>query len=111
MVPEQTKQRNLRYGNPYADYEYTGKGSRQPWRGLLLSLLFGIGMWVFAFVRWREMATAGQTGAEISMSSLEWGLYKISGKWGFLLLFSVLGAWFIYLGIQNYRRLEKMKRS
>jgi hypothetical protein len=111
MTPEQNKQHNLRYSNPYADYEYIGKGSRQPWRTLVLPLIFGFGLWLFAFVRWREITTAEQTGSVISMTSLEWGLYKISGKWGFVILFSALGAMFIYLGIQNYRRLEKMKKS
>lgn len=111
MATEQHKQRDLRYSNPYADYEYTGKGSRQPWRTLLLPLILGFGLWAFAFFRWQEMASAEHSGDTISMTSLEWGLYEISGKWGFAIFITAVGTMFIYAGIRQYRRLEKMKRS
>ena len=111
MAIEPGKQRNVRYTNPYADYEYVGKGSRQPWRSMILPLVFGIVLLWFAWMRWHEIAAAEQTGATVSMTSLEWGVYNISGKWGIPVLFAFFGIICFYFGIHNYRRLEKMKRS
>ncbi len=111
MAFEEHKQRSFKRGNPYADYEYINKGSRQPWRGLVLIVLFALAAWWFAWVRWHEMDAAEQTGSTISMSSLEWGLYKVGGKWAMPVLFVLLGAIFIYAGIRNYFRLQKIKNS
>jgi hypothetical protein len=111
MAFEEHKQRTFSRGNPYADYEYVNKGSRQPWRGLMFAVLFAFVTWGFAWMRWHDMERAEQTGSTLSMSSLEWGLYKVGGKWAVPVLFILFGALFIYLGIRNYFHLQKMKES
>lgn len=112
MAFEEHKQQKInRYINPYADYEYVSKRSRQPWRSLVVTLLFGFALFWFAWERWHEISAAEQTGTSVSMSSIEWGLYKISGKWGITSFFGLLGAVIVYFAFHSYRRLEKMKRS
>ena len=111
MALEEHKQRWYGKGNPWADYEYINKGSRQPWRGLVYIILFALAMWAFAIWRWYDMDKAERTGSDISMSSLEWGLYKVGGKWAMPVLFVLLGIFFIWIGIRNYNRLQKMKES
>ena len=111
MAFEEHKQRKFQFGNPYADFEYYNKNSRKTTPGLIFSLLFGIMMLVFAWWRWTEISALEQTGGTISMTSVEWGLYEISGKWGVTGLLAGLGIFFFYLGIQNFRRLEKIRKS
>ena len=111
MAFEEHQQRKYRVGNPYADYEYVGKGSRQPWRGLIFTFLFGLVLFWLAWMRWRDISAAEQSGSDVYMTTLEWGLYKISGKWGTTAFFGLTGAALVWFGIRNYNRLEKMKRS
>ncbi|RYY54339.1 MAG: hypothetical protein EOO09_14785 [Chitinophagaceae bacterium] len=111
MAFEEHKNRKFQYGNPYADYEYVNKNSRKTGPGLILALLFGIVVLGFAVWRWIAIDTAEASGETISMTSLEWGLYKIGGKWAPTGLFAVLGVFIIYGGIRNFRRLEKIRQS
>lgn len=111
MAFEEHKQRTFQKGNSFTDYEYINKSSRQPWRGLVFVIIFALATWWFAWVRWHDMDEAERSGSTLSMSSLEWGLYKVGGKWTMPILFVLLGVLFVYLGIRNYNRLQKMKYS
>lgn len=112
MLPsEEHKQRKFQYGNPYADYEYYNKRSRKTGPGLVLAILFGLGMILLGWMRLRYLGEVEQTGDTISMTSLEWGLYKLGGKWAIAGVLFALGLFFFYGGIKNYRRLEKMKQG
>ncbi|MBE7174479.1 MAG: hypothetical protein INR73_28160 [Williamsia sp.] len=95
----------------WTDYEYVNKGSRQPVRVLVYAVLFALAMWAFALWRWYDMDRSEQTGSELSITPLEWGLYKLGGKWALPLLFALCGAFFIWLGFRGYARLKKMKES
>jgi uncharacterized membrane protein YidH (DUF202 family) len=110
MAFDEHKQPKFRYGNPYADYEYVNKNSRKTGPGLVFGLLFGLCMWVLAVLRWQGLAAAEETGDTVSLTTLEWGLYKVGGKWAIAGILVAFGFLFIYMGIANYRRLEKMKR-
>lgn len=111
MAFEEHKERKQRTRYSFADYEYVSKRSRQPWRGLVLMIFFALLLWWFAWDRWHEMAAAEETGATISMSPIEWGLYKIGGKIILSGFFALMGALLVCLGIYNYKRLEKMKAN
>ncbi len=111
MAFEDHKQRVPDRKINWADYEYINKGSRQPGRGLIFVTLFAVATWWFAWVRWHDMEEAERSGSTLSMSSLEWGLYKTGGKWAMPVLFTLLGVFFVWLGIRNYFRLKKMKES
>ena len=111
MAFEEHKNRKPQYGNPYADYEYVNKNSRKTGPGLILALLFGIGLFVMAWWRWKVLAAAEETGGEFSMSTIEWGLYQAGGKWAVTGVLILLGAFFFYAGIRNFLRLEKIRRS
>ena len=108
---EEHKKRKFQFGNPYADYEYVNKRSRKTWPGLVFAFLFGLGMLLLGWLRLRYLSEAEMTGATVSLTSIEWGLYKIGGKWAIAGLLFVFGIYFFYAGIQNYRRLEKMKHA
>lgn len=95
----------------WSDYEYINKGSRQPGRVLVYMVLFALAMWAFAWWRWYDMDRAEQTGAALSMSGLEWGAYKVGGKWVLPAAFVLFGVFFIWLGIRGYHRLKRMKES
>jgi len=109
MALEEIKNRKMQFGNPYADYEYYGKHSRRTWPSLVVGLLFGIGLCYFSWYRWHEINMAELMGGTISLTSIEWLLYKIGGKWILCGVLLACGIGFGYLGIHNYRRLEKMK--
>lgn len=109
MAFEEHKNRKVQYGNPYADYEYVNKGSKKTWPALLFSLILGLGLCYLAWYRYSEINMAEIMGDSLSMTTIEWGIYKISGKWGVSTLLVLFGIGFICLGIFNYRRLEKMK--
>ena len=111
MAFEEHKEQKYRAGRSFADYEYVSKRSRQPWRGLVLMLFFAGLLWWMAWDRWHEMNAVEETGSTISMSSIEWGLYKIGGKATLCGFFALTGAALVYFGIYNYRRLEKIKRN
>ena len=111
MAFEEHKKAKFQFGNPYADYEYYNKNSRKTGPGLILSLLFGVGMLILAWFRWQALAAAEETGGTVKLTSLEWGLYKVGGKLGLIGIFLFLAGFFIYNGIKNYQRLEKIRRS
>lgn len=107
---EEHKSRQFKLGNPYADYEYINKNSRKTWPGLVIALLMGVGLLALGWWRWDYIEAAEQSGGTLSLTNLEWGLYKIGGKWVISSLLFLAGLFFIYAGIQNYQRLEKMKK-
>ncbi|WP_342648604.1 hypothetical protein [Mucilaginibacter sp. CSA2-8R] len=109
MAFEEHKNRKLQFGNPYADYEYYGKHSRRTWPSLVFSVLIGLGLCYLAWQRWQALNLAEVMGGSVSITSIEWGVYKLSGKWGVAGLLVVLGVGLAWLGIYNYRRLENMK--
>ncbi|RYE22339.1 MAG: hypothetical protein EOP42_24565 [Sphingobacteriaceae bacterium] len=109
MAFEEHKNRKMQFGNPYADYEYVNKNSKRTWPALVFSLVIGLGMCYLAYYRYHNINMAEIMGDSISMTSIEWMIYKISGKWGVSTLLVIFGVGFICLGIYNFRRLEKMK--
>ncbi|WP_462264559.1 hypothetical protein [Mucilaginibacter sp.] len=109
MAFEEHKERKLQFGNPYADYEYYGKYSRSTLPGLIFAFIIGAGLCYLGWYRWHEINMAEVMGGTISLTSIEWALYKISGKWGVAILLALFGVGLFALGIYNYRRLEKMK--
>ena len=111
MAFEEHKKRKFQVGNPYADYEYVNKNSRRTGPGLIFALVFGIGMLVLAWWRHTTIAADEETGGTISMTSIEWALYSVGGKWAITGLFILLGGFFIFAGVRNYQRLEKIRRS
>ena len=111
MAFEEHKNQKTKFGNPYADYEYYGKHSRRTWPPLILGILLGTGLCYLAWSRWHEINLAEIMGGSISLTSIEWLLYNISGKWGIAAVLTLLGLGIIYLGFSNFRRLEKMKKA
>lgn len=111
MAFEEHKNRKLQFGNPYADYEYYGKHSRRTWPSLVFCMLLGAGLCYLAWYRWHELNMAEVMGDYVSVTTIEWALYKVSGKWGVALVLLLIGIGFGALGIYNYRRLEKMKSN
>jgi len=111
MAFEEHKNRKLQFGNPYADYEYYGKHSRQTWPSLVFCLLIGAGLCYLGWYRWHEINMAEIMGDTISLTSIEWLLYKISGKWSVASMLIIFGLGFMCLGVYNFRRLEKMKSA
>ena len=111
MAFEEHKNRKFQFGNPYADYEYVNKRSRKTGPGLIFALLFGLGMILLSWWRLQYLSEAELNGGTISMTSIEWGLYKIGGKWAVAGVLFAFGIFFFYAGIKNYRRLEKIKNA
>jgi len=111
MAFEEHKKRKFQFGNPYADFEYVNKNSRKTGPGLVLALLFGIALLVLAWWRFSTIAALEETGGTISLTSIEWVLYKVAGKWGVTVVLILLSGVFFYTGIRNYQRLEKIKNS
>lgn len=109
MAFEEHKNRKVQFGNPYADYEYVNKGSKRTWPALVFSLVLGLGLCYLAYYRYQNINIAEIMGDSVSMTSIEWAIYKISGKFGVSILLIVFGIGFMCLGIYNFRRLEKMK--
>lgn len=109
MALEEIKNRKVQFGNPYADYEYYGKHSRRTWPSLVIGLLFGIGLSYFAWYRWKELNMVEVMGGTVSLTSIEWLLYKIGGKWVLSGVLFVIGVGLAYAGVSNYKRLEKIK--
>jgi uncharacterized membrane protein YidH (DUF202 family) len=109
MAFEDYKNRKMQFGNPYADYEYYGKHSRRTWPSLVFCLVISIGLAYLAWHRWNELKMAEIMGDTVSLTRVEWALYQISGKWGLLAILILFSIGFIWLGIFNYRRLEKMR--
>jgi len=109
MAFEEHKTRKTQFGNPYADYEYYGKHSKRTWPSLVFSILIGAGLIYLGWYRWHDIYKVEMLGGTISLTSVEWLLYEVSGKWGVSLFFAVVGAGLIYFGFYNYKRLEKMK--
>lgn len=109
MAFEEHKNRKMQFGNPYADYEYYGKHSKRTWPSLLFCLLIGAGLIYLAWYRWHELNMAEVMGDYISISTLEWALYKIGGKWTVAGVLFLLGVGIGYGGVRNYKRLERMK--
>lgn len=111
MAFEEHKNRKFHFGNPYADYEYVNKRSRKTGPGLILAFLFGLGMILLGWMRLCYLSEAEMSGDTVNMTSIEWGLYNIGGKWAVAGVMFALGLFFFYTGIKNYLRLEKIKRS
>jgi uncharacterized membrane protein YidH (DUF202 family) len=111
MAFEDHKNPKTQFGNPFADYEYYGKHSRRTWPSLFFSVLIGLGLCYLAWVRWHQINMAEIMGGTISLTSIEWLLYKISGKWGIAAVLTLLGIGLMYLGFSNFRRMEKMKKA
>jgi uncharacterized membrane protein YidH (DUF202 family) len=111
MPFEEHKNRKLQFGNPYADYEYYGPSSKRTWQGLLISVVFGVGLCYLGWYRWHQINLAEVMGDTISLTSIEWMLYNVAGKWAVAGTIAAIGILFAYLGIHNYRRLENMKQS
>jgi uncharacterized membrane protein YidH (DUF202 family) len=111
MAFEEHKNRKLQFGNPYADYEYYGKHSRRTWPSLVLCILLSAGLCYLAWNRWHELNMAEVMGDYVSVTTIEWALYKVSGKWGVALVLLLIGIGIGALGIYNYTRLEKMKSN
>ncbi|RYE33045.1 MAG: hypothetical protein EOP42_08750 [Sphingobacteriaceae bacterium] len=109
MAFEEHKNRKVQFGNPYADYEYVNKNSKRTWPALVFSLVIGLGLCYLAYYRYQTINMAEIMGDSLSMTSIEWAIYKISGKMGVSVLLVVFGLGLIALGIYNFRRLEKMK--
>lgn len=109
MAFEEYNKAKPQFGNPYADYEYYGKHSRRTWPSLAFCLIFGAALCYLAWYRWHELNMAEIMGSYVSVTTIEWALYKVGGKWGVAGILSLLGIGFAYLGIYNYKRLEKMK--
>lgn len=109
MTFEEHKTRKTQFGNPYADYEYYGKHSKRTWPSLVFSILIGAGLIYLAWYRWHSIYMAEMLGGTISLTSIEWLLYKVSGKWGIAILLAVVGVGMMCLGVYNFKRLEKMK--
>jgi uncharacterized membrane protein YjjP (DUF1212 family) len=111
MAFEEHKNRKFQFGNPYEDFEYVGKHSRLTWPSLVFFLLIGAGFCYLAWHRWHEINMAELMGGTISVTTIEWALYKISGKWGVASILLLFGIGMALLGIYNYNRLEKMKQA
>ena len=109
MAFEEHQNHKIQFGNPYADFEYYGKHSRRTWPALVLGLLLGIALCYLSWYRWHELNMAEVMGGTVSITSIEWIFYKIGGKWLVAGLLLIFGIGFGYLGIHNFRRLEKMK--
>ena len=109
MTSAENKNRNTRFGNPYADYEYYGKHSRRTWPSMIIGLLFGVGLCYFAWYRWHELNMAEIMGGTVSLTSIEWLLYKVGGKWVVAGVLFVIGVGLAYAGVHNYKRLEAIK--
>ena len=111
MAFEEHKNRKAHFGNPYADYEYYGKHSKRTWPSLVFSILIGAGLCYLAWYRWHSIYMVELLGGTISLTSIEWLLYKIGGKWGIAILLAAIGLGLMYFGVYNYKRLEKMKQD
>ena len=111
MAFEEHKNRKFQYGNPYADFEYYNKRSRKTGPGLIFALLFGAGMIALGIWRYGYLSSAEETGRTISVTTLEWGLYKLGGKMAVSGVMFLLGGFFFFSGIKNYQRLEKLRQS
>jgi hypothetical protein len=109
MAFEEHKNRKMQFGNPYADFEYYGKHSRRTWPSLVFCLLFAAGLIYLAWYRWHDLNMAEIMGDTVSITTIEWALYKLGGKWCVAGVLAACGIGFGCLGIYNYRRLEKMK--
>ncbi|RYY26764.1 MAG: hypothetical protein EOP41_04355 [Sphingobacteriaceae bacterium] len=109
MAFEEHKNKKIQFGNPYADYEYVNKGSKRTWPALVFSLVIGLGLCYLAYYRYSEINMAEIMGDSLSMTSIEWAIYKISGKTGVSVLLVFFGIGLMLLGIYNFKRLERMK--
>lgn len=111
MAFKDHKNSKMQFGNPYADYEYYGMHSRRTWPSLVFCFLIGAGLCYLAWQRWHALNLAEVMGGSVSVTSIEWALYQVTGKWGVAVLLAALGIGMAGLGVYNYRRLEKMKAS
>jgi hypothetical protein len=97
------------WANPNANYEYVNKNSKRIWPSVVFGSLICLGLLAFGIWRWYEIGQAEQTGAQISMNSLEWMLYKAGGRWlnlGFFCVVCVLAMFGIIRNAQTRKRLR-----